>query len=210
MTQTDIDVCSQALDLIGVPPISSFEDNSVAATCGRLYEDTILDLLGQYSWGFARAMRALQQEAGAPAGLWKYTFTMPTDMVRPHNYAIYRTSDTNQRPFKDYEIQGNKVLTDNPTLFMVYARRPPENEWPPHFYRLAIYWMAAVLASPITEDAEKAAERAGIAWGTPSELMQGGYMRVAKQLDGQEQPTARIEDYTLIEARLGGGMPDLR
>lgn len=204
MGASDIDICSQSLDRLGIPPISSFEDNRVAATCGRIYGDLINRLLAEYPWNFARAFASLDREVNPPAGLWQYSYLLPSDLVRPSVYAIYRTSDTNQAPFKEYEVAGKKILSDSPTLFIAYSRRPPEGDWPPHFYQLAIYATTAELAMPLTEDTAKAKDTREIAYGTPVESGRGGYMRTARTRDSQSDPTARIEDFTLIDAHLGG------
>ena len=210
MGSTDIDICSQALDGLGIPPISSFEDNRVAATCGRLYTELTNRLLAGYNWNFARALAAMEREASAPAGLWMFSYLLPVDMVRPGVYAIYRTSDINQAPYKLFEVAGKKILSDSPSLFIAYTRRPAEGDWPPHFYQLAIYAMKAELAMPLTEDPAKAQDAREIAYGLPSEAGIGGYMRTARLRDSQADPPARVMDYTLIEARLGDGLPDLR
>lgn len=210
MGSTDIDICSQALDRLGIPPISSFEDNRVAATCGRIYTDLTNRLLMEYPWDFARALAAMQREVTGPAGLWKYSFLLPVDMVRPGVYAVYTSSNINQAPFKVYEVAGKKILTDSPTLFIAYTKRPPESDWPPHFYQLAIYAMAAEMAMPLTEDPATADAARVIAYGQPGESGRGGFMRTARTRDSQSDPSARVMDYTLIEARLGDGLPDLR
>lgn len=209
MASSEIDICSQALDLIGAPPISSFEDNRVAATCGRLYDTQMNDLLARYPWRFAQKHADLQRENSTPAGRYTYEFTMPSDAVQPNIFELYRSSAIGEPTLSDYTLglnaNGNQViLTDEPALFMVYGIRPPEAQWPPHFYKLAVLAMAAVLAKPITEDTDTANYWQEQAFGVPSDNGEGGFLGTAKRIDAQQAPLQQIQDFTLIAAHQGG------
>jgi hypothetical protein len=54
---------------------------------------------------------------------------------------------------------------------------------------------------PITEQMDKAGYWQGIAVGNANENGRGGYFRTAANIDGQNQPTRVIEDYSLIAVR---------
>ena len=209
MGASAVDICSQGLDLIGVPPISSFEDNRVAATCGRLYDTEMNRLLGEYPWRFASKHADLDLQSTAPAGRYARQFTIPTDIVQPGVFELYRTSTVGEPTISDYTLGLNQngaqvVLTDELTLFMVYTIRPPESVWPPHFYKLATLAMAALLAKPIAEDTDLAGFWEEKAFGVPSDNGQGGYFATAKRIDAQQAPMQSIQDFTLIAAHQGG------
>lgn len=211
MGSSAIDICSQALDRLGIPPISSFEDNRVAATCGRIYDDLMDSLFARYPWNFARKYAALSRTNVTPTAQWRFEFVLPPDLVLPGVYAIYRSSQPSEPPFKLYEIVANtRLLTDEPQLFIAYTIRPPENEWPAHFYQLAIYAVTAELAKPLTEDNELMDTWMRFTYGVPSDNGQGGYYKTAARLDSQQDPPAQLHEYTLIEARVGDGLPDFR
>lgn len=211
MGSSAVDICSQALDRLGIPPISSFEDNRVAATCGRIYDDLMDSLLARYPWNFTRKYAALTRTNVTPTAQWKFEFQLPGDIVLPGVYAVYRTSAESEPPFKNFEIVNNKkLLTDHPTLFMAYTIRPPESDWPAHFYQLAIYAMTAELAKPLTEDNALFELWRSFTYGTPGEAGSGGYYKTATRIDSQQDPPAQLLEYTLIEARVGDGLPDFR
>lgn len=211
MAQSDVDLCSQALERLGLPPISSFVESRNAATCGRLYDGVMNSLLGSYPWKFTRKFSALSRTAVTPLAQWKFEFQLPPDIVLPGNYAVYRSSATGAPPFKNFQIVNNaKLLADEQTLFMEHTIRPPEGDWPPHFYQLAIYAMTADLAKPITEDNALAKDWREFTYGTPSENGRGGYWSQATTVDAQQDPPARLQEFTLIEARVGDGLPDFR
>lgn len=209
MAASAVDICSQALDLIGGPaPITSFTDNNVAAVCGRLYDTEMNALLGGYPWRFAMKHADLQRESTTPAGRYTYEFTMPTDIVQPGVFELYRSNSIGEPTFSDYTLGlnangGQVILTDEAALFMVYTIRPPESQWPPHFYKLATLAMAAKVAKPVTEDQNTAEYWFERAFGVPSDNGQGGYFGVAKHIDAQQAPMQSIQDFTLIAAHQG-------
>ena len=211
MGSSAVDICSQALDRLGIPPISSFEDNRVAATCGRLYDDLMDTLISRYPWNFARKYAALSRTNGIPLAQWRFEFQLPGDILLPGVYAIYRTAAEGEPPFKIYEIVANKkLLCNEPQLFISYTIRPPESDWPSHFYQLAIYALTVELAKPLTEDNALMQEWRQFTYGVPSDNGEGGYFGTAKRVDSQQDPPARLFEHTLIEARVGDGLPDFR
>ena len=77
----------------------------------------------------------------------------------------------------------------------------PEYAMPSYFIQLLKYQMAWHIAEAITEQQEKSTKWQRVALGDPSENMRGGYFRVAANIDGQNQPTRVIEDFSLIAVR---------
>ena len=59
----------------------------------------------------------------------------------------------------------------------------------------------ASIASPSTDQIEKAQYWQSVAVGSPGENGRGGYMRTAMNIDGQNQPTNSIKDFSLISVR---------
>ena len=209
MASSAEDICSQALDLLGVPPISSFEDNRVAATCGRLFDTQMNSLFAAYPWNFTIKYVQLSRTSNTPVAQWQYEFLLPSDLVLPSVYAVFRTEAVGEPPLKLYEITNNRRLLANELeIYMQYSLRPPVADWPSHFYLLAIYAMAAILAMPVTEDQALADKWEQKAFGVPSDNGQGGYFAQAARRDAQQDPPRRLVEHTLIEARVGDGLPD--
>ncbi|NIA67583.1 hypothetical protein HBA54_03170 [Pelagibius litoralis] len=205
MAASDIDVCSQALGRLGIPPISSFDDNRVAATCESFYGDVINTLFSRYPWQFARRYKLLDRLTAAPPARWRYQHQLPPEMARPQLYGVFRSNRENAPPLKAFEVVGKVLLSNDPVLWASYGTRPVESDWPAPFYTLAIYALAAALAVPVTEDAGKAEYWQSQAFGPPSAAGLGGFFRVARMADAREDVPPQMQDYSLIEARLGSG-----
>jgi hypothetical protein len=115
--------------------------------------------------------------------------------------AAYATAAQNAYPNKDWEIQGDKLLTNLPAVYLDYQYSLGEFAMPQYFVQLLKYMMSWHLAMPITEQSDRAQYWQGVAVGSPAENGRGGYMRTAMNIDGQGTPTRVIEDFSLIAVR---------
>lgn len=204
MSASDVAICSAACRLLGVGPISSFTENRRAEVCGELYDDRINELLASYSWRFSMRRKKLDRLTDAPENEWEYQHQLPTDLASAGVFALYHDSGLNQPVTKRWEMFGSKIQSNELELWCEYQVRPPEGDWPPHFYQLAIFAMASYLAGPLTEDDDKVQQWTRVTFGSPEEVGKGGYWWTATNLDAKTQPNQVVEDYSLIEARLGG------
>ncbi len=105
------------------------------------------------------------------------------------------------RPFQEWEIYEDKLLTNSPTIVVDYQFSVPENKMPVYFVQLLKYMMAWHLAEPLTDQATKAQYWQSVAVGAPSDNGRGGYFRIAANIDGQGQTPQAIEDFSLIAVR---------
>lgn len=210
MTDSKVDVASQALARLGEPAISSFEEDSdTAEKVNQLYEPTILQLLGSYDWSFATRRKALSEDAaGVPVNEWKRAFLLPvlrTDRVgKP--LSVFNSTRVGAPQVFDYEIQDRWLFADYTTVVIEYIARAPESQWPGYFHTLAIEAIAATLALPVTENASKEQLHRQIAYGNPSEGGRGGLFRTATEADATGDPTrSLLDDHDPIwSARFGG------
>jgi hypothetical protein len=115
--------------------------------------------------------------------------------------AVVVSSGQNARPLKEFEIIGDKLMTNETTIFIDYPYQTAEFAMPQYFVQLLKYMMAWHLAYPITEQQDKAVYWQGVAIGSPSENGRGGYFRQAMNMDSYGQPNQIIEDYELVAAR---------
>jgi hypothetical protein len=102
---------------------------------------------------------------------------------------------------KDWEIQGDKLLTNLTSVFIDYQFSVPEYAMPQYFVQLLKYMVAWHIAETITEQQDKATKWQRVATGDISENGRGGFFRTAAQIDGQNNPVRIIEDYSLIAVR---------
>lgn len=198
---TGVSICSDALILLGAKPISSFNDGTDEAnSCDRLYPDIRDSVLSMYPWSFAYKKVRLSRLITTPVSEWKYEYQLPGDRLG-NPRALFESNESMARPVKEWEIQGDKVITNYETVYIDYPYQAPEFAMPQYFVQLLKYMMAWHLSMPITEQEAKAQYWQTVAVGTPAENGRGGYFRTATNIDGQGQPPQVIEDYSLVAVR---------
>lgn len=198
---TAITICSDALLMLGAKAISSFNDGTdESSVCDRLYPDIRDTTLTMYPWSFSLKKIALARLVTTPTSVWRYEYQLPGDRLASPR-AVYASANPGAPVQKDWEIQGDKLLTNLPAVYLDYQYQTPEYAMPQYFVQLLKYMMAWHLAMPITEQSDRAQYWQGVAVGAPAENGRGGYMRTAMNIDGQGQPTRIIEDFSLIAVR---------
>jgi hypothetical protein len=198
---TAVSICSDALILLGAKPISSFNDaTDEANTSDRLYPDIRDALLTQYPWSFTLKKTQISRLITAPTSAWKYQYQLPGDRLSSVR-SVRASASPNAPVYKDWEIQGDRLLTNLDAVFIDYQFQTPEFAMPPYFVQLLKYHLAWHLAMPITEQIDRAQYWQGVAVGGPGENGRGGYLRTAMNIDGQGQAMQVIEDFTLVAVR---------
>lgn len=198
---TGITICSDALIMLGAKAITSFNDGTdESSVCDRLYPDIRDSTLVMYPWTFNTKKVQLAQLLTPPGSVWKYAYQLPGDkLANPR--AVYDTAAVGAYPNKDWEIQGDQLLTNLPAVFINYQYSAGEFAWPQYFVQLMKYMMSWHLALPITEQSDRAQYWQSVAVGAPAENGRGGYFRQAMNIDGQHNPVRVIEDYSLVAVR---------
>lgn len=198
---TGVSICSDALMMLGAKPITSFNDGTDrASVCDRLYPDVRDSTLSMYRWSFSMKKIGLAQLVTAPVSFWQYAYQLPGDRLSTP-IRVFHLSNPGSPIQKDWEIQGDQLLTNLTSIFIDYQFQTPEYAMPQYFVQLLKYQMAWHLAEPVTEQADKSALWRRVALGDPAENGRGGYFRQACQMDAQGNPNQIIEDYSLIAVR---------
>jgi len=198
---TGITICSDALIMLGAKAITSFNDGTdESSTCDRLYPDIRDSTLVMYPWSFSTKKIQLAQLLTAPGSVWRYAYQLPGDRLG-NPRAVYNSSAVGSPVQKDWEIQGDQLLTNLTAVYIDYQYSVGEFAMPQYFVQLLKYMMAWHLALPITEQADRAQYWQQVATGVIGENGRGGYFRTATQIDGQGQPSRVIEDFSLIAVR---------
>jgi hypothetical protein len=198
---TGVSICSDALLLIGAKAISSFNDGTdESSVCDRLYPDIRDSTLSMYPWSFSMKKVQLAQLITTPTTVWRYEYQLPGDKLS-NPRAVYNSANPGSPVQKDWEIQGDKLLTNLTSVFIDYQFSVPEYAMPQYFVQLMKYMVAWHIAETITEQQDKSAKWQRVATGDVSENGRGGYFRTAAQIDGQNNPVRVIEDYTLVAVR---------
>jgi hypothetical protein len=198
---TGVSICSDALLVIGAKAISSFNDGTdESSVCDRLYPDIRDSTLSMYPWSFSMKKVQLAQLITTPTTVWRYEYQLPGDKLS-NPRAVYNSANPGSPVQKDWEIQGDKLLTNLTSVFIDYQFSVPEYAMPQYFVQLMKYMVAWHIAETITEQQDKSAKWQRVATGDVSENGRGGYFRTAAQIDGQNNPVRIIEDYSLIAVR---------
>jgi hypothetical protein len=201
MADTKISICSSALNLLGESAIASFtEDSDKARTCAQLYDNIKESLIAMYPWAFSKKKVQLARLVTTPVSRWTYEYTMPTDRVG-EAYAVFPTDAVGAQPTTNYDVQGGKLLTNYPEIWLDYQYAPNEAQMPSHFKQLLIYVLAFNYAGTVTEMDTKAAFWKETAFGSPSENMRGGFFRTAVNTDSRGRPNEAMNSDDLVAVR---------
>jgi len=193
-SNSSIKVMNAALAELGISPITTFLDNSIAARTGNaLFNDILEEALSSYPWRFARdriTLAALPGDAPAP---WNGMFALPTSALAVHSiweddqkaaFDVYGRKVALMAAFDTSAvIKADVTITVDPSL------------WPGYFRRAFILKLAAAICMPITQDERTA----GFA------LQRGERsMMQARSRDAQGRTPSRIDTKGFIRARRGG------
>ena len=198
---TGISICSDALIMLGSKAISSFNDGTdESSSCDRLYPDIRDSALVMYPWSFATKKIKLARLVTTPTSVWRYEYQLPGDKLN-NPRAVYASAYVGANAQKDWDIQGDRLLTNLQEVYIDYQFSVGEYAMPQYFVQLLKYMMAWHLAMPITEQADRAQYWQRVAVGDPAENGRGGYFRTAMQIDGQSRPNNVLEDQSLVAVR---------
>ncbi|PTS84150.1 hypothetical protein DBR00_11500 [Pseudomonas sp. HMWF032] len=187
---TGVSICSNALLMLGAQTINSLDDPlDRAKICSNLYPTVRDDLLRSHPWNCTIKRVLLAPDADAPAFGYSSKFELPSDFLR-----VLEVTDNGV--FIDYLLEGRSILADSSSLQLRYVyRNEVENTWDAGLVMLLTLAMAAAIAYPITQSASVQANM---------EQKLSMAKKVARSIDGQEEPAQTLGDERLYGARLGG------
>ncbi|MAK71195.1 MAG: hypothetical protein CMF19_03990, partial [Idiomarinaceae bacterium] len=142
----------------------------------------------------------LAQLSDAPINEWTYKYALPSDILG-NPKAVFNTSAIGGLPVRDFEIYAGGLYTDYTDVWIDYQFRPEASLFPQYFVRLLKTALAAEFAEPITDQITKADYFHNRAYGSPSDNMRGGLVRVAINIDGQDRPSQQIQEFPITDVR---------
>lgn len=196
VSNSKIKVMNAALAALGVPPITSFLDNSIAARTGNaLFDDTLEAALSGYPWRFARdrvKLERVNEDAPPP---WQTVWQLSNTALAVH--AIYE--DGQQVLFDRF---GSKIVTmTGPTeaveVWAEITAAVPPDQWANYFRQAFVMTLASAICMPITQNEQLDALIAGKAQTA---------MALAKSRDAQGRSPSRIDTRMFIRARRARGV----
>lgn len=189
---TPVSICSNALLMLGAETINSFSDADAldrAKLASNLYEPNRNKLLRSHPWNCAVKRVVLAPDAIPPVFGYGQQFQLPSDCLR-----VLEVCENGHGI--DYRVEGRSIQADTTVLQLRYIyKNTDENTWDDQLVDLMTLLMAMRMAYPITQSTTQEQSR-----------MQEFQMalRIAKAVDGQEDPPETLGDFPLLQARMGG------
>lgn len=197
MAASAVDICNQALLMLGAKPITNFtEATTRAQLCATHYPQIRDSVLRAHPWNCAIARSAaLAPEATAPTFGWNYSFVQPIDPL------CLRVLELDPEE-SDWVVEGNKILTDENPIKIKYIFQLTD------VTKMDSLLVAAIAARLAAELAYAITEHAGLA-----EVMMKVYqdkLGEARSIDGQEGAVVFADSRDLLDVRLPGFRNDWR
>ena len=177
---SQIKIISGAMVLIGANPISSLSEGTEGRVAAELYDDIYEGVLSSFRWRFATKQVLLSRLTETPLNTYDYQYQLPTDLVM---IIKGETAD-------DYEIYGDKLYSNLPSVSIDYVHKVDETLLPPYFTLMLKYLLAASFAIPVTDNATKAQTYA---------TLYETQFRIAKNIDSTQRPSVSIQDSPLTD-----------
>ena len=186
---SQIDIISNALVLIGHPPISSLDpDQGAGATVGSaLYNTAVEYLLSTTTWRFSVKQQSFNRLTATPPNNWKYAFQLPTDLI-----TLWRVT-----PNCNYQIFEDKLYANVSQLVGDYTFSPSASAFPQYFVQVLQYKLAADFAISVTNDSSK------------NQLYENKYrteIGIAMAADAKNHPPIAIQDRPFTDVRYTSGI----
>lgn len=191
---TKVEICSNALLLLGAQTINSFSDNNDRTRLvSNLWPTTSDWLLRSHYWNCAVKRVQLAPDVVPPAFDYGQQFTIPDDWLRTLQLGLLGT------PI-DYTHESRKILCDENPLNMVYVARVNEGTWDTALQFSAIMAMAALCAYPITQSASL---------GESLYVKLKDSLKQTRAIDGQDNPPETLGDFRLFMSRFTTSVPNV-
>lgn len=139
---SEVEICSNALRMLGANPIIALTDASTEARlCNGLYAGTRDDLIAQHPWNFCKRRVALAQLVDVPAFEYAVQYELPADCI-----GILKTWPE----YVQYKIEGRRILSHSGGMKLLYKARIEDPDlFPVYFVTVLEYYLAARLAYPL-------------------------------------------------------------
>lgn len=143
---SEVQICSNALLMLGASPISSFTEEGVGVTLSSNLWPMVRDaVLRSHPWNVATKRVTLAYEAVTPAFDWAYSYLLPADCLRVLSMGL-------DYDIVSYQVENGRIYTDDSPLYLRYITQLTDVTKYDALLTLAMTsGMAAALAYPITK-----------------------------------------------------------
>ena len=128
-----VDICNEAMDLLGAATITSLSENSKEARlCNRRFATVRDAVLRAHPWNVAVTRKQLAKDSTSPAFGFTNQFTLPTDPYCLRVLSFWDANVDNEVAAYDsrtaFKIEGRKVMTDAGECRITYIGRITDTE----------------------------------------------------------------------------------
>lgn len=184
---TNIEICTNALLLLGDSAIASLTENTDRARrCANVYPQARRDVLRAHPWNCLVRRVQLAPLSAPPAFGWAQQFSAPGDCLRLLDVSVNGCQ-------VEYEFEDRKILANATVLNVRYIADLAESTWDANLTDIMIKRMVKDLAYPITKSTSLAQLKA--------QEFELAFKR-ARSIDGQENPPEDLSNASpFLEAR---------
>lgn len=202
-TYSNIDVCKQACVLLGIEPISAFNDGTPAGEIMAVrYPLFREELLTDHVWNFTVFKSRLSRESTPPISGYKYQYLLPSDGLADGVIAAFESDNEGVHSISQFVIQSGRLLTDYSEIYVDYAKDIDESYWPSYVVNYAAYALAIDLCLSLTRDQGLFDRLETKVNGMPSDGGMGGLYAKARRKDSFHAPANnKFNRFPLIQAR---------
>nr|BDT27297.1 phage protein [Bacteriovorax sp. HI3] len=182
-----VDICNEALSILGQKEIVSLSDESVEAyACNRHIDTVIKVILAGHPWNCVSEDFNLNRLSDSPVSEYKYYYQLPTGYLRLNSVS----------PEQEYKIQGKKLLSNAESVQInCVVFNDNTDIYTPELSSGIAHALAARLAYPMTSSVSMAERVQGLA---------DDLISMAKSSNSFEGTKRDNVKKTWISAKLGG------
>lgn len=138
-----LSLANEALALCNKEQIQNFKEGSQQSlSCSTLLPGIVSRVLYERDWKCAKKRERIAADAAAPAFGYSYQYSLPNDFLRVTEISA-----------EDWVIEGDKILTDESPLEIIYIAFPSSPSSLNAELRSAIvYYLASEIALTLTSD----------------------------------------------------------
>lgn len=185
---SQVDICSNALVLLGAKPINSItaNGNEREVLVNNVYPALRDKVLRSHPWNCCITQKTLAPMSPPPDFGYSNRFLLPGDWLR--------TISVGERGYHpDFSMQGGYILANTNILKLTYIfRNENPDTWDAMLIDVMTLALKAAFAYPITKSTSK--EQLCL------QEYQDAFKR-AKAVDGQESPPEQLDDFVIYGSR---------
>ena len=197
MAASVVDICNQALYLLGHDSITALDDGTRRANlCNLLWPEVRDTVLSDHPWNCCIARDELAQDATTPEFEFDYRYALPTDpyCLRVISCDQDQYTDENGQAAYPWKVEGRFILINVGTTVKIkyIARITDVAQYPPNLVTAMAAKLAAELAFPVTRSSSVRSQM---------EELYDRKIAQAKIVDAQEGIPTPFESNVLWNAR---------